>query len=80
MPLDTAKCHECCLSSILLAHPSVSVCVNELAVIFYLCAFSVMCHMISEAALASLYHANVFQFPPTKSIHSSYKRWLQTGL
>lgn len=54
-------------------------CVNEVAVIFYLCAFSGMCHMIGEAPLASLYNANVFQFPPTKSIHSSYKRWLETA-
>lgn len=54
-------------------------CVNELAVIFYLCAFSVMGHMISKRALASLYHANLFHFSCTKSVHCSYKRWLHTG-
>lgn len=73
------ECHECHLSQILLAHPSVPVCVSELAVIFYLCAFSVMCHMISEAALASLYHANVFQFPPTKSIHRLIQKMASDG-
>lgn len=71
--------NECCLTQILLAQPMVSVWVKGLAVIFYLCAFSAARHMISGAALTSLYHANVFQFPPTKSVHNSYKRWLQTG-
>lgn len=54
-------------------------CVNELAVIFYLCAFSVMGHMISKRAIASLYHANLFHFCCTKSVHCSYKGWLHTG-
>lgn len=57
---------ECCLSHILLARPLVSGCLNEVAVIFCLCAFSVICHMITEAVLVCLSNANVFQFPPHK--------------
>lgn len=57
-------------SLILLAHPMVSGCLNEVAVIFCLCAFSVICHMITEAVLVCLYNANVFQFPPHKD-HTS---------